>query len=203
MRRILVSAAIAAAAITAASQSANAGLVGMPIGLLSAIQRIKLDAPTLAPMAHTMFCQRYENECRARPMFRGGPVPLTEARWADLQEVNQTVNHAIIPERNELGLAGEAWLINPKRGDCNDYAVSKRHQLLARNWPARTLLLSEVVTDWGEHHLVLVARTTSEDLVLDNLTPQIRPWSRAPYRWVRIQMPENPRYWATVAKRGV
>jgi Bacterial transglutaminase-like cysteine proteinase BTLCP/Outer membrane efflux protein len=60
----------------------------------------------------------------------------------------------------------------------------------------------EVVTRAGEHHLVLVVRTSSGDLVLDNLTPRIRPWSRAPYRWVRMQMPDNPRCWAIVAGRG-
>jgi predicted transglutaminase-like cysteine proteinase len=196
-------AAIAAAAIVIASPSAHAGLLGPPIGLLSAIQRIKFEAPALAPMAHTIFCLRYEDECRARLLFRGGPILLTEARWADLKDVNLAVNRAIIPERNELGLAGETWLIDPERGDCNDYAVTKRHRLLKRGWPARTLLLGEVAIPSGEHHLVLLVRTKSGDLVLDNLTPQIRPWSRAPYRWVRIQSPGNPRYWTTVAQRGV
>jgi predicted transglutaminase-like cysteine proteinase len=203
MRRMPVLAAIAATAIVIASPSAHAGLLGAPIGLLSAIQHIKFEAPALAPMAHTMFCLRYEDECRARLLFRGGPILLTEARWADLKDVNLAVNRAIIPERNELGLAGETWLIDPERGDCNDYAVTKRHRLLERGWPARTLLLGEVAIPSGEHHLVLLVRTKSGDLVLDNLTPQIRPWSRAPYRWVRIQSPGNPRYWTTVAQRGV
>jgi predicted transglutaminase-like cysteine proteinase len=196
-------AAIAATAIVIASPSAHAGLLGAPIGLLSAIQRIKFEAPALAPMAHTIFCLRYEDECRTRLLFRGGPILLTEARWADLKEINLSVNRAIIPERNELGLAGETWLIDPERGDCSDYAVTKRHRLLKRGWPARTLLLGEVVIPSGEHHLVLLVRTKSGDLVLDNLTPQIRPWSRAPFRWVRIQSPGNPRYWTTVAQRGV
>jgi predicted transglutaminase-like cysteine proteinase len=137
------------------------------------------------------------------PCFAACPVRLTEERWADLKEVNQTVNRNIIAERNERGLAEETWLINPDRGDCNDYAVSKRHELLDRGWPARALLLSEVVTSSREHHLVLVVRTNSGDFVLDNMTPQIRPWSRAPYRWVRIQLPNKPRYWATIAGRGV
>jgi predicted transglutaminase-like cysteine proteinase len=203
MRRMPILAAIAATAIVIASPSAHAGLLGAPIGLLSAIQRIKFEAPALAPMAHTIFCLRYEDECRARLLFRGGPILLTEARWADLKDVNLAVNRAIIPERNELGLAGETWLIDPERGDCNDYAVTKLHRLLKRGWPARTLLLGEVVIPSGEHHLVLLVRTKSGDLVLDNLTPQIRPWSRAPYRWVRIQSPGNPRYWTTVAQRGV
>jgi predicted transglutaminase-like cysteine proteinase len=106
------------------------------------------------------------------------------------------------PERNELGLAAETWVINPARGDCNDFAMSKRHELLNRGWPARTLLLSEVITNSGEPHLVLVVQTRSGDLVLDNLTPQIKPWSRAPYRWARIQMPNTGQLWATIAGRS-
>src|SRR5262249_35211460 len=160
-------------------------------GLQSAIQRIKLETPTLPPMAYTQFCLRYESECRTRPLFRGGPVRLTDERWSELKMVNEELNRKIVPEANEFGLAGEKWLINPERGDCHDYAVSKRHELLRRGWPARALLLGEVVVSSGEHHLVLVARTMSGDMVLDNLNPQIKPWSRVPYRWVRIQMPAN------------
>ena len=173
------------------------------MALQSAIQRIKFDAPTLPPLAYTQFCQRYQGECRSKPLFRGGPVRLTSKRWNDLKEVNQTVNGRIVSERNDRGLAGEAWLINPGRGDCNDYAVSKRHELLDRGWPARALLLSEVVTGSGEHHLILVVRTNGGDLVLDNLTSQMKSWSRVPYRWVRIQTPNSNRLWATIASRGV
>ncbi|MCP3472164.1 transglutaminase-like cysteine peptidase [Bradyrhizobium sp. CCGUVB1N3] len=197
------SALVAIAATLSMFQPARAGLLGMPMGLQSAIQHIKLEAPTLPPMAYTQFCVRYQDECRKRPIFRGGPLKLTEERWADLKEINQVVNREIIPENNELGLAGEKWLINPARGDCNDYAVSKRHELLARGWPARTLLLAEVVVSSGEHHLVLVVRTRTGDLVLDNLNPQIKPWARVPYRWVRVQLPSSQKLWATVAARGV
>lgn len=184
-------------------QPAHAGLLGMPLGLQSAIQHIKLGAPTLPPMAYTQFCVRYQDQCRTRLIFRGGPVKLTEERWADLREVNRVINRGIIPESNELGLAGEKWLINPASGDCNDYAVSKRHELLARGWPARALLLAEVVVSSGEHHLVVVVRTRTGDLVLDNLNPQIKPWARVPYRWVRVQLPTSQKLWANVAARGV
>jgi predicted transglutaminase-like cysteine proteinase len=203
MRKISTLAAAAAAVTFAGLQYANAGLLGMPMGLQSAIQHIKFETTTLAPMAYTQFCLRYEDECRTKIMFRGGPVQLTAERWDDLKEVNKAVNEDIIPERNELGLAGETWLISPDRGDCNDYAVTKRHELLDRGWPARALLLSEVIVSSGEHHLVLVVRTKSGDLVLDNLTSQIKPWSRVPYRWVRIQKPNNSRLWATIAGRGI
>jgi predicted transglutaminase-like cysteine proteinase len=203
MRKLSLLVAAIAAMTFAGFQAAEAGLIGMPMNLRGAIERIKFDAPALPPMAYTQFCMRYADDCRPRPMFRGGPVRLTVERWDDLVQVNKSVNASIVPEPNELGLAGESWLINPDRGDCNDYAVSKRHELLLRGWPARALLLSEVIVHNGEHHLVVVVRTKSGDVVLDSLTPQIKPWSRAPYRWVRVQMPTNTKLWTTIADRGV
>ena len=188
--------------ITIVPQKASANMLGMPRALGTAIHHISFRTPTLAPMAFTQFCLRYADQCKPQRMiFRGGPVRMTAERLEDLKEVNEVVNAGITPEPNYQGLAGEKWLIAPARGDCNDYAVTKRSALLDRGWPARALLLSEVVTSSGEHHLILVVRTSSGDLVLDNLTHAIRPWSRAPYRWVRIQTPKNPNYWATIAGR--
>jgi len=85
---------------------------------------------------------------------------------------------------------------------CNDCAATKRSELLKRGWPAPAALLSEVITKSGEHHLVLVIRTREGDLVLDNLAPRTSAWSRTPYRWLRIQLPDHDRLWATVADRG-
>jgi predicted transglutaminase-like cysteine proteinase len=196
--------AITATMVVGGYQSATAGFVGLPQGLGAMMKRISFSNYTLPPMAFTQFCMHYANQCKPqRIVFRGGPVRLTAERWNDLKAVNNAVNTAIIPERNTEGLAGEKWLINPVSGDCNDYAVSKRSELLARGWPTRALLLSEVVTSWGEHHLVLVVRTSAGDLLLDNLAPQIRQWAKAPYQWVRIQTPKNPNYWASLGGRSV
>ncbi|WP_407119838.1 transglutaminase-like cysteine peptidase [Bradyrhizobium sp. STM 3561] len=183
-------------------QWARAALLVMPRAPRADLAHIELGRPALPPLTYTMFCLSYQAECRPRRSFRGGPVRLTERRWEDLREINRTVNLAIEPVRNELGLAGEAWTINPARGDCNDYAVSKRHALLRRGWPARVLLLSEVAVSSGEHHLVLLVRTRSGDLVLDNLTPEIKQWSRTPYRWVRVQRPGRDGLWAAVGQEG-
>jgi len=182
---------------------AEAGLISAPMALRGMIHYIKFDAPALPPMAFTQFCLRYAEECKPhRIVFRGGRLKMTRERWADLREINRDVNASIRPEANLEGLAGEKWLLNPISGDCNDYAVSKRHELLGRGWPARALLLSEVVTRGGEHHLVLVIRSLDGDLVLDNLNERIVPWFRAPYQWVRIQMPGNSRLWSTVVGRA-
>lgn len=194
--------AVATAAVLGGIQWASAGRVGVPMALRAALPHIELGSPTLPPFSYVLFCLRYEAECRERRPFRGGPIQLTQERWSVLKKVNRAVNLAIAPERNQLGLAGEKWTINPGRGDCNDYAVSKRHELLRRGWPARALLLGEVVIDSGEHHLVLLVRTRSGDLVLDNLTPQIKPWSWVPYHWMRVQMPSHSRLWATIGGKG-
>ncbi len=129
-------------------------------------------------------------------------MKLTPERVAQLQEVNQGVNASIRPQPNLEGLRGEKWLLHPASGDCNDYAVTKRHELIAKGWPPHSVLLSEVVIAGGEHHLVVVVRTFSGDLVLDNLTEQILPWSKKSYRWVRIQTPRNPTYWASLGQRN-
>jgi len=166
------------------------------------VQLIRFDQPTLPPMAFTQFCLRYARECKPqRMLFRGGRLKATGQRLAELDRINRTVNSSILPERNDKGLAGEKWLLSPALGDCNDYAVTKRHQLTADGWPARAVLLSEVETASGEHHLVVVVRTRDGDLVLDNLTDRIMPWFHKPYRWLRIQTPENPNYWASISNQ--
>jgi len=181
----------------------TASLGSVPNVLRDDIQSIRFDEPALAPMAFAEFCLTYANECKPqRLLFRGGRLRMTSRRWTELENVNRSVNSSILPVQNEEGLAGEKWLLGPASGGCHDYAVTKRHQLIAKGWPARAVLLSEVVTALGEHHLVTVVRAKGGDLVLDNLTSRIMPWSQTPYLWLRIQTPGNPTYWASVSAQN-
>jgi predicted transglutaminase-like cysteine proteinase len=163
------------------------------------VERIAFNRPTLAPVAFVRFCMRYPDECKnsATDLARA-PVQLTKHKWAELVKVNSDINHAIRPEENIGGVAAEEWLVAPRRGDCNDYAVTKRHELLARGWPSHSLLLTEVVIGSGEHHLVVIVRTTENDFILDNLSRDVRSVSESSYQFVRAQQTENPRFWGTV-----
>jgi predicted transglutaminase-like cysteine proteinase len=180
-------------------ENAQAAFYGLPRALKNQLTRLTFDIPSLAPMAFTRFCLQYPQDCEVRRMmaYRRGVVLIKE-RWAELAAINREVNRAIIPQRNDLGVAGEEWLVSPQAGDCNDYAVTKRHELLARGWPSRSLILAEVVIASGEHHLVLVVRTRDGDFVLDNLNAHIRTVAQTRYRWVRAQLPKNPNFWARV-----
>ena len=162
-------------------------------------ERIAFKTPVLAPMAFLRFCTRYPEDCKVRPTeFENASVPLTKVRLAELIKVNRDVNHTIRPQENVGGVMAEEWLVAPHHGDCNDYAVTKRHQLLAHGWPSHSLLLAEVVVAWGEHHLVLVVRTREDDLVLDNLNQEVRSISQIEYQWVRAQQAENPKFWSAI-----
>jgi predicted transglutaminase-like cysteine proteinase len=187
------------------SSLSEAAFLTFPHAPRHQLDRISFLEPALAPMAHTMFCLRYREDCEVHGIdFRKRNMALTVERLNELNRVNRAVNRDIVPQANLAGLAGEQWLISPAAGDCNDYAVTKRHELLARGWPSRALLLSEVVVPSGEHHLVLVVRvrdverSQDVDLVLDNLNATLRPVGITPYRWLRVQSPSNPKYWSTV-----
>ena len=186
--------------IGAGNYSAQATFFSYPRMLKLQLDKIRFETPTLAPIAYTRFCLQYSDDCQSQKVVfrRPRPIELTPERMHDLVEVNREVNRAIEPEADRGSVIAERWLVSPQSGACHDYAVTKRHELLARGWPARSLLLAEVVVSWGEHHLVVVVRTNQGDLVLDNLTPAIRPWAAAPYQWVRAQSPHDPNTWMTV-----
>ena len=180
--------------------ASQAAFFGFPRVLKSQLEQINFTTPALAPMAHTRFCVQFPADCEAQPVdFRQRNVELTEARWTELNTINRAVNREIIPQRNLGGVMTEHWLVAPQTGECHDYAVTKRHELLARGWPARSLLLSEVVVPSGEHHLVLLVRAKDADLVLDNLSANIRTVSETPYKWVRVESPSDPKYWSSVS----
>jgi predicted transglutaminase-like cysteine proteinase len=201
MRRTVISALLAVAGVLTGLHTANASFFGMPRLLGLQIQRLRFEQPTLPPMAHTIFCMNNPHECAPRKIvFRGGGIKMTPERWQEVENINTDVNHAIRPQANVGGLATEKWVVAPAAGDCHDYAVTKRHELLAKGWPAHALLLAEVVTTWGEHHLVLVVRTQQGDFVADNLAADVRPLSHTAYAWVRVQTPSNPMLWAAVER---
>ena len=113
-----------------------------------------------------------------------------------LKRVNHVVNTAINPTVKSYDQdLRNGWTIAPASGDCNDYAVTKRHDLIEGGLPANALRLSVVKTASGTGHLVLVVATTSGDLVMDNLTDAIRPWNGTNYRWLKIQSSTDARFW--------
>jgi predicted transglutaminase-like cysteine proteinase len=154
--------------------------------------------PTLAPFQHVRFCLRYPADCTASS-GQTGRIKLDRPTMELLKRVNRDVNLSIAPKAKSYGNDLKAgWTIRPDMGDCNDYAVTKRHDLLESGLPSSALRLSVIRTGSGVGHLVLVVATTNGDIVMDNLTEAIRPWQITEYYWVKIQSATDPRFWNEV-----
>lgn len=149
---------------------------------------------TLAPLSHVRFCMDHGEECTNTLEASASPATLDVESFPLLDEVNRDVNARIRPHMKNAAIG---WAINPAAGDCNDYAVSKRHELIARGIPASALRLAVVRTSWGEGHLILLVRTELGDQVLDNLSGQILPWTALSYRFLKVQSGRDPAAWVS------
>jgi len=102
---------------------------------------------TLAPFQHVRFSLRYPSDCKSDPT-EDEHIDLNAKTWELLTRVNHGVNMSIIPtHKSYRPNLVDAWSIAPEMGDCNDYAVTKRHELLENGLPSRDLRLSVVIAE--------------------------------------------------------
>ena len=146
---------------------------------------------TLPPFSFVKFCLDYPGDC---PKSAGpSRIRLTSGRMAELSSVNRAVNRSIRPKPDTSAL--RYWKLDVDAGDCNNFAIQKRHELMRRGWPAAALALTVAKTPWGEGHLLVTVRTDQGDLVLDNLRSSIVSWRSTGYDWIMRQSERNPQYW--------
>jgi len=147
---------------------------------------------TLAPFAFVRFCKDNSSNC---DVGRGdAEVTLTPTLRAELLRINSTVNRTIVPKNDD----DDVWAQDVTSGDCEDFALTKRHQLIKAGWPTRSLRIAVAKTRAGEGHAVLVVRTSEGDLVLDNRTSAVRAWNQTDLKWIKIQSGDNPRLWYAI-----
>ena len=148
-----------------------------------------------SPPAFKRFCREMPQECipRLSSQSFAESVKGLEA----LDEVNRRVNHTVAPETDIEHYGVDDYWTLPKdgRGDCEDYALQKRHNLISMGWPTSSLLMTVVRTKSGEGHAVLTARTVSGDFVLDNRSDDLKLWYQTPYKFKLRQSPTNPQEW--------
>jgi len=162
---------------------------------------MRIFGPAQPPHGFVRFCEATPDECKAdgRPERR---FDASAERLQELDDVNRTVNHAIAPATDlEVYGVNEYWTLPRTKGDCEDYALMKRHELIAKGWPVGSLLLTVVRDEKGEGHAVLTARTMQGDLILDNKIEDVRPWTKTPYQFVMRQSYLNPHVWVALDTR--
>ncbi len=151
------------------------------------------------PAGFISFCLRYPDQCTATPGGKDTLV-LDTPTWLLLNAVNTAVNDAIWPE-DDLKHYGRAeyWTIpTDGYGDCEDYAVTKRKDLLQAGLPAQALRLAVVYSPAAGRHAVLTVVTDKGDYVLDNLSGEIQSWRSTGYTWIERQDSSNPVTWVSL-----
>lgn len=182
MRRFLVPlAAILMLAPTAMPSYANVG---------HGAARMTIQGSFNAPLGYQLFCLTNPRHCRG-----GGAseVGYTDQLGTLLHQVNASVNGAIQPRSDRK----DVWSIGVSQGDCEEYALAKRVELIRLGVPASAVRIAMAKTRSGEGHAVVVVRTDAGDLVLDNLTSRIKNWDETGLRWVAIAG-SNAKSWQNI-----
>jgi predicted transglutaminase-like cysteine proteinase len=159
---------------------------------------MRVYGPAQPPYGFVRFCESQPQQCAAMGTddrrFNATPERLSE-----LDEVNRSVNRAIVPATDaDIYGISEYWTLPSEKGDCEDYALLKRKLLVDRGWPMSALLLTVVRDEKGEGHAVLTARTAQGDFILDNKADVVKVWNRSSYQFVMRQSFIDPRVWVSL-----
>jgi predicted transglutaminase-like cysteine proteinase len=208
MQRVHVSAAIVLIGGLLASSAALAQSVSniqKPEPTNSAHARnsqfMRIFGPAQPPHGFVRFCEANTDECAA-DHGQESRFDASAERLKELDEVNRTVNREIAPATDlEVYGVNEYWTLPRTRGDCEDYALLKRHNLIKLGWPVSSVLMTVVRDEKGEGHAVLTARTVQGDFILDNKIEDVRQWNKAPYQFVMRQSYLNPKVWVALDTR--
>jgi len=156
-------------------------------------------ALTSQPIGHYEFCKANPGECSILSRDRG-PMVLTDAMAERITNINLAVNKAVKPlSDSEIYGKEEVWTYPVDGvGDCEDYVLEKRRRLQAEGVPLSDLLITVVRKADGEGHAVLTVRTDRGDLILDNLSDEMKLWSDTSYRYLKRQASNNTGRWVSL-----
>jgi predicted transglutaminase-like cysteine proteinase len=154
--------------------------------------------PTSIPIGAAEFCKAHRAECG--PSASVVDVePLTEAGWQQLVAINDAINTSVTPITDlDLYRVTELWTYPSGQGDCEDFALEKRRQLIAHGWNPSALLMTVVRQQNGEGHAVLMVRTDRGDLVLDNQDGRVLVWNDTSYQFIKRQSQTDSRKWVGI-----
>ena len=166
-----------------------------------ALLHVSAGDATSVPFGWAEFCARAENsaDCNVVSLPAADAV-MDERAWAIARRVNRAVNAAVEPVSDLINYGVEEYWSYPTngKGDCEDYVLQKRRELMNLGFPREALLVTVVRDLVGEGHAVLMLKTTSGDFILDNKNNVIRRWTLTGYHYVKRQSQENPNVWVAL-----
>lgn len=153
---------------------------------------------TLPPIGFVQFCKYLPQDCTGT-MGEAVRVVMSANRWADLTTINDAANQSVEAVSDlDLYNVVEHWTYPQGKGDCEDYVLLKRKQLMSMGWPSEALLITVVRDQNNEGHAVLTVSTDKGDFVLDNQVAEILPWQSTGYTYYKRQSQIDPRRWVSL-----
>lgn len=182
------------------SVSAGAQSINLPRDafILPKSTDLFLATRTGEPPGFAELCRKLPSECRVARAHgvettKDGRVVLQASLVKQMMDINESVNEKIKPEEEAAG--EDNWQVEPTSGDCEDYALTKRHELIAEGWPSSAVVIATAFIPDGQYHAVLVVRSDNGDYVLDNLSGKIRPWEETRYAFYKVMSDKRPTEW--------
>ncbi|MDM7971062.1 MAG: transglutaminase-like cysteine peptidase [Paracoccaceae bacterium] len=183
MRRPTNPMAMTMAGLVAAFLSGNAP-AQTPCTTL-ALPVLRVDPP---PSQYVRFCTDHPSECA---LTGAAVLPFNPALIRLLSSVTAAVNSDIdlVPDPDR-GIEEDWDLPHDCQGDCEDFALEKRHRLVQSGLPSASLTMA-IVQHETRHfpHAVLLVETDGGTWVLDNLSDTVMCWDAVPYHFDRREQP--------------
>jgi predicted transglutaminase-like cysteine proteinase len=182
--------AVSALDLLAASQPAKALGFGQELAALRQADQLRqlAGAELRGPAGWTAWCAADPAGCMRTD---AAIVALDATTAATIQRIFALVHDRITPEVEPPG--ADVWRVveEPGPGDCEDYALTWRRELVKAGLPRAALDIAVVMTEQHEIHAVLVIQTDHGSLVLDNRHDRPLAWSSLPYAWLALE-PTRP-----------
>lgn len=162
---------------------------------------LPLRAAVSAPGGAVGLCGTYPWACAAGT----SKAAFGAAQMEMVVKINRAANMAIRPVADLVQYhVAEKWTMPTARGgDCEDFALFKKAKLIEAGVSPDRLLLATVLDRKGNSHAVLVLRTDTADLVLDNLRGSVKRWDETGYTFLRMQDPRDPQRWVATMAGGI
>lgn len=154
---------------------------------------------TAAPSGAASICQTYSWACASI-----NQSVSADRRFDLVRSVNARVNHSVraINDDRQYGVEEHWALPTSTGGDCEDFALLKKRELIAAGINPQRLFIATTLDARRNPHAVLVFRSDDGDFVLDNLTDSVRRWHETRYLFLVMQDPERPAGWVKIYASG-
>ncbi len=144
-----------------------------------------------APKPYREFCLKNPEACELTgPSIIDWSPELHEL----LRKTNARVNGSVqfVPDKENSGLE-EVWdFPHQARGDCEDFMLEKRRQLVVAGLPSASMTCAIAFHRVKLFpHAILMVETTAGTFVLDNLYEDVLCWDALPYFYTRRERPDG------------